>query len=66
MAAKKKAITVLSADKVGVGNLGASAVVKLTNIGLPPARPTGKVLRGEPAAMVKELVSLLRNEAKVI
>jgi len=66
MAAKKKAITVLSADKVGVGNLGASAVVKLTNFGLPPARPTGKVLRGEPAAMVKELVSLLRNEAKVI
>jgi electron transfer flavoprotein beta subunit len=33
---------------------------------LPPARTAGKILEGEPADTAKELVRLLREEAKVI
>jgi hypothetical protein len=32
----------------------------------PPARPPGKLIPGEPAIAAKELVRLLREEAKVI
>ena len=32
----------------------------------PPERPPGKILKGEAAETVKELVQLLRNEAKAI
>ena len=44
----------------------AGAFVKLSSWGLPPARPAGRMLEGEPAQQAKELVSLLRNEAKVL
>jgi electron transfer flavoprotein beta subunit len=33
---------------------------------MPPKKEAGKVLQGDLDAQVKELVSLLRNEAKVI
>lgn len=36
------------------------------NFRLPPDRKAGKVLQGEPEQVVKELVKLLREEAKVI
>jgi electron transfer flavoprotein beta subunit len=36
------------------------------NFRLPPERKAGKVLQGEPEQVVKELVKLLREEAKVI
>jgi electron transfer flavoprotein alpha/beta subunit len=32
----------------------------------PPERPPGKILKGEPEETVKELVKLLREEAKAI
>ena len=69
MMAKRKKIAVKGASELGLdaGQVGAAgAHVKLTNWGLPPARPAGRMLEGEPAQQVKELVSLLRNEAKVL
>jgi electron transfer flavoprotein beta subunit len=69
MMAKRKKIAVKGAGDLGLdpGQVGAAgAYVKLSNWGLPPARPAGRMLDGEPAQQVKELVSLLRNEAKVL
>lgn len=45
---------------------GATALVELSNYQAPPPRPEGRVLKGELADQVKELVKLLREEAKVI
>lgn len=69
MAAKKKPIETvhlatlgLNAAEVGAQGSG-TAVEKLS---MPPERQAGKVLKGEPADTVKELVDLLHNQAKVI
>lgn len=69
MAAKKKPIAVKNAAALGldgakVGEAG--AVVKESAFGLPPARPAGRMIQGDAASQVKELVRLLREEAKVI
>ncbi len=66
MAAKRKEIPV-----VGLGDLGieASALTRGQRVSedkLPPGRKPGKVLEGEPAEVVPEVVRLLRDEAKVI
>lgn len=69
MAAKKKPIVVKGAAALGLdaGSVGAgAALVVETRLGLPPARPAGRILKGDAAAVSAELVSLLRNEAKVI
>lgn len=70
MAAKKKAIAVKNAAAVGVdaGAIGAGAAQTVEGgMGLPPARPAGRILKGDSAAAVAaELVRLLREEAKVI
>lgn len=63
MKAKTKPLAALKAsDLVG------EAKPKTTNVNyrLPPERKAGKVLQGEPEQVVKELVKLLREEAKVI
>jgi electron transfer flavoprotein beta subunit len=63
MKAKKKEIkTYALADLVG----GATATVKESGYQLPPERAAGKKLSGDAAAQAKELVRLLREEAKVI
>lgn len=69
MAAKKKPIETLNAAGLGlsaseVGAAGSN--VTLTGLSLPPARQAGKILQGEPADTVRQLVELLHNEAKVI
>lgn len=68
MAAKKKGLTVVGAGALGLsGAVGASAAaVTTTNYGLPPERAKGRILTGDNATVVKELVRLLREEAKVI
>ena len=68
MMAKKKPIEVLGAAELGIsdGVGSAGAVVSESNWSLPPARPAGRVLEGDTTAVVKELVQLLREEAKVI
>lgn len=69
MEAKKKAIKAvglselgLSADSVG----SAASKIELIGLSLPPEKKGGKILEGEPDAVVKEVVKLLREEAKVI
>ncbi|MGQ9599398.1 MAG: electron transfer flavoprotein subunit beta/FixA family protein [Anaerolineae bacterium] len=50
-----------------VGVIGAAgAKLQVIEILPPPERPPGRVVPGEPADAVKELVRLLREEAKVI
>ncbi len=52
----------LSANRVGAG----AALVTFSNMGPPPQRPAGRILSGDNATAVAELVRLLRDEAKVI
>jgi electron transfer flavoprotein beta subunit len=69
MGAKKKPITDwktsdLGLDPASVGAQGAK--IQLLKVEPPPSRPPGKIIPGDPAAASKELVRLLREEAKVI
>jgi len=64
MKAKKKEIQTLSLSDAGVTD--ADQKIRLKNFELPPPKKTGKKIEGEPAAQAKELVRLLREEAKVI
>lgn len=69
MAAKKKAIAVKNAAALGIdpASVGAAAAVVVEDaMGLPPARPAGRILQGDAATVAAELVRLLREEAKVI
>ncbi len=68
MKAKKKPVEVLTAGEVGdlaqaTGAVGGTA---LHSFEPPPERPPGKIIDGEPEEAAKELVRLLREEAKVI
>lgn len=69
MAAKKKPIAVKNAAAIGLdaGSVGAGAALAVeSGYSLPPARPSGRILKGDSASVVKELVKLLRDEAKVL
>jgi len=69
MGAKKKPI-----QRIGVRDLGLSeedvgpkgARMQLCKMMLPPERPGGRIIPGEPEEAAQELVRLLRAEAKVI
>ena len=64
MQAKKKEIKTYNLGDLGLA--GESATVKDSAYKLPPERSAGKKLSGDAATQVKELVRLLREEAKVI
>lgn len=64
MKAKKKEIKVYQLADLGLGSENSKTTD--SNYQLPPERAAGKKLSGDAAAQVKELVSLLRNEAKAI
>lgn len=68
MKAKKKPLTTLSLADVGVSD--ADRRIKYSNFQLPPEKPLGKKFDATDAAkmngVVKEVVGLLRTEAKVI
>jgi electron transfer flavoprotein beta subunit len=69
MKAKKKEIKVIDAASLGipadqVGEKGARE--KILSLELPPERQAGKIIPGEPAEAVKELVKLLKEEAKAL
>ena len=68
MKAKKKPLTTLSLSDVGVSD--ADKRVKYSNFSLPPEKPAGKKFdatdAAKQAAVVKEVVGLLRTEAKVL
>lgn len=63
MKAKSKPVQTLKLSEV---KEGAEPKVVLSNFRLPPEKSPGKLLQGEPAQQVHELVRLLREEAKVI
>ncbi|OCT14314.1 electron transfer flavoprotein subunit beta [Paenibacillus pectinilyticus] len=65
MKAKKKPFQHLTLDDIA----GADAIVSKTarlSLSLPPERKAGRILKGELAGQVTELVQALRNESKVI
>ncbi len=68
MKAKKKPLTTLSLADVGVSD--ADKRLKYSNFQLPPEKPPGKKFdatdAGKMGAVVKEVVGLLRTEAKVL
>jgi len=64
MKAKKKQIKTYSLADLGLA--GEAPTLKEGDYQLPPERKAGRKITGEPAAMVKELVRALREEAKVI
>jgi electron transfer flavoprotein beta subunit len=66
MKAKKKPLETLDLDDLDLDEEEVAAKTATVEIYLPPAKQTGKVLEGDPATQVKELVSLLKSEAKVI
>lgn len=68
MKAKKKPVKKLTAGDVSgwqesTQKLGGA---QLHDFAPPPERPPGKILAGEPADTAKQLVKLLREEAKVL
>ncbi|WAA11623.1 electron transfer flavoprotein subunit beta/FixA family protein [Fervidibacillus halotolerans] len=66
MKAKKKPLEELELDDLDLDEEDVEAKTKRIEIFLPSERQAGKILEGELDEQVKELVSLLRNEAKVI
>jgi electron transfer flavoprotein beta subunit len=66
MAAKKKQIAVRKLDSLGLSPDDLQPRVTIEEVTLPPPRPPGKILTGDPVETVPELVRLLHEEAKVI
>jgi electron transfer flavoprotein beta subunit len=66
MAAKKKPVPVVTLDELGLEPGDLVSAVETTGLDVPAARQAGKLLRGDPAETARELVRLLRDEAKVI
>ena len=66
MKAKKKPLVEKAAADLAAA-AGVKSLVKYTNFALPAEKAPGKILKGKPVEeMVKEVVQLLRSEAKVI
>lgn len=66
MKAKKKPLERLELDDLDLEEEDVEAKTKTVEIFLPPTKAAGKILSGDIAAQAKELVSLLKSEAKVI
>ena len=69
MAVKKKVIPEWSPAELGLDVASVaegSATIRFVDFALPPPRPTGRILEGDPGDTSRELVRLLREEAKVI
>ncbi|MEN2765630.1 electron transfer flavoprotein subunit beta/FixA family protein [Ornithinibacillus xuwenensis] len=66
MKAKKKPLEELEIDDLDLDEDELEPKTKTIDIFLPPEKEAGRVLEGEIENQVKELVSLLRNEAKVL
>ncbi len=66
MAAKKKTITVRPVASLGLTPQELQPRLSTEEITLPPSRPPGKILTGDIAETVPELVRLLHEEAKII
>lgn len=66
MKAKKKPLEELELDDLDIDEDDVEVKVETVDIFLPPQKATGRVLEGDIAAQVKELVQLLHSEAKVV
>jgi len=66
MAAKKKQIAVQALDSLGLSAEDLKPRMSAEQLTLPPSRPPGKVLKGDVAEVVPQLVKLLHEEAKII
>lgn len=68
MAARRKEIAVKDASALGLaGQLAADKrKVKRVQLSMPPARPQGKMIEGDPETQARTLAQLLRQEAKII
>ena len=66
MMAKRKKVAELSAGDLGLDAGALASSVTVSDFSPPPARPPGRILSGSVTEQVKELVQLLRDEAKVI
>ncbi|KML07363.1 electron transfer flavoprotein subunit beta/FixA family protein [Rossellomorea marisflavi] len=66
MKAKKKPLEELELDDLDLEEEDVEAKTKTIEIYLPPKKEAGRVLEGDVAVQVSELVQLLRTEAKVI
>ncbi|MEW4222135.1 electron transfer flavoprotein subunit beta/FixA family protein [Rossellomorea marisflavi] len=66
MKAKKKPLEELELDDLDLEEEDVEAKTKTIEMYLPPKKEAGRVLEGDVAVQVNELVQLLRTEAKVI
>ena len=66
MAAKKKPINVRTVSSLGVEAQDLQSKLSIEDITIPPTRPPGKILTGDIAETVPELVRLLHEQAKII
>lgn len=66
MKAKKKPLEEVELDDLDIDEDDVEAKTETIEIYLPPKKEAGKVLQGDLQDQVKELVNLLRTEAKVI
>jgi len=66
MQAKRKPLDELEIDDLDLDEDDVEAKTETVDIFLPPEKEAGRILEGEVEDQVKELVSLLRNEEKVL
>jgi electron transfer flavoprotein beta subunit len=66
MAAKKKVIPVVTPVELGLAAEETASQVEIRKLETPPAKVAGRVLAGTHEETAKQLVELLRGEAKVI
>lgn len=65
MAARRKTIETKDAEALGIrGQI--TRLVSVKSMDMPPERPQGKKIEGDPETQAKTLVGLLRNEAHVL
>ena len=66
MKAKKKPLEELELDDLDLDEDDVEAKTETVEVFLPPEKQAGRILEGELEAQVKELVALLKDEAKVL
>ena len=66
MGAKKKPVQEWTVDSLGVSAEMLKPRVQMVQLDMPPGRQAGRLITGEPAEQVRELVRVLREQAKVI
>ncbi|MCZ2258051.1 electron transfer flavoprotein subunit beta/FixA family protein [Sporosarcina sp. G11-34] len=66
MKARKKPLEELELDDLDIDEDDVEAKTETVDIYLPPTKAAGRVLEGDIADQVTELINLLKNEAKVI